>query len=384
VSDFYCPDIWKSLYVAKKTSNTVSIGFCCQNNTVDTATDLIKFQETKKQKQDEFQSAVKPTQCNNCWHVEKTGSPSRRHASINWFDNNYPITDTTNELISLDWNSENVCNLSCITCGPKFSSRWRQEILNYSFNNTSNKYINNLQDNKFWKLLDLTRLRRLYFNGGEPLLDHDHIEILSYLDSINRLPSVELSYNTNGTVIPSDKVIDLWKKVKLLRISISIDAVGLAFEFIRWPAKWRQILDFITFINQQSFNTIINITCTIGIHNILEVDQLIEWQCVNLPTNNQGDPVDINFQLVGAFSHGGEVLSLSNASKELAMIILSQLTKIKTYSVWPAIERGLLNANGSNQWIMYLNELDNHRNIKWQDYLPELSKLLNVSQTSGK
>ena len=381
----YCPDVWKSLYLEKKSNNTIGVGFCCQNSTIEIPTNIEALNSVVEKKQTNFKNNLNSSQCSNCWKIEKTGSPSRRSASINWFDNNYLTTDTTNELISLDWNSENVCNLSCITCGPRFSSRWRQEILNYSFNDSSsNKYVNNLRDNKFWKLLDLTRLRRLYFNGGEPLLGNDHIEILSYLDSIGQLSSIELSYNTNGTVIPSDEIINLWKKVKLLRISISIDAIESAFEFIRWPAKWKQILDFIKFINRQSFNTIINNTCTVGVHNILEVDQLIEWQCVNFPTNNQGDPIDINFQLVDAFSYGGEVLSLSNASKELAMIILPQLTKIKTYSIWPAIEQDLLEASGNNQWIMYLNELADHRNIKWQNYLPKLSKLLNISQTSGK
>jgi sulfatase maturation enzyme AslB (radical SAM superfamily) len=382
----YCPDIWKSLYLEKKSDKTIGIAFCCQNSTTEiNADDLAEFALTRRKKQIDFQSTLESSQCANCWNTEKYGQPSRRHATIEWFNNNHPTTDMTEELISLDWNSENVCNLSCISCGPKFSSRWRQEITKYKFNNeTSANYISNLQDNKFWKSLDLRQLKRLYFNGGEPLLAQDHIEILAHLECLDRLSDLELSYNTNGTIIPGPEVVELWSKVRLLRISLSLDAVGPAFEYIRWPAKWAQILSFIEFINQQTFNTIINITCTIGIHNILEVDQLIKWQQENFLTNNQRDPVEINFQLVGHFSHGGDVLQLPKVSKQLATAILPQLVEIKNYNIWISIEKILLTADGDNPWISYLDELSKNRNIEWHDYLPALSKLSSTCQISGK
>jgi hypothetical protein len=381
----YCPDVWKSLYVEKNSIDTVGIGFCCQNEITKISANLSEFLLAREKKQIDFQTNVDANQCNNCWNIERVGSVSRRQATINWFENNYSTSDTQNELISLDWNSDNVCNLSCISCGPKFSSRWRQEILNYSFKSSSDKkYIHNLRDNKFWKLLDFSKLKRLYFNGGKPLLGQDHMEILSHLNDINQLCEIELSYNTNGTVIPDDKIIDHWKKVKLLRICISIDAIDRSFEYVRWPARWQQILTFINFLQQQSFNTIIDITCTIGIHNILEVDRLIKWQHNNLATNAQGDPVNINFQMIGGFSYGGSMLDLTNTSQTLAKIILPQLTKIKNYSIWPAIEHSLLTTVGNNQWIAYLDELDSHRKIKWQDHLAQLAESLRISHISGR
>lgn len=381
----YCPDVWKSLYVEKKSIDTVGIGFCCQNNTIDISANLSEFTLAKEKKQIDFQTEIDAKQCNNCWNTEKIGSGSRRLATINWFDNNYPTSNTQNELISLDWNSDNICNLSCISCGPKYSSRWRQEILNYSFSDPSDtKYINNLHSNKFWKLLDLTKLKRLYFNGGEPFLGQDHVEILSHLAEINQLSEIELSYNTNGTVLLDGKIIDYWKKVKLLRICISIDAVNLSFEYIRWPARWQQILTFINFLNQQSFNIIIDITCTVGIHNILEVDRLIEWQQNNLTTNAQGDPININFKMIGGFSHGGNMLKLNNVSQALAQVILPQLIKIKNYSIWPNIQHSLLTAAGNDQWVDYLDELDRYRKIKWQYCLAHLAESLRTSQISGR
>lgn len=381
----HCPDVWNSLYIKKKSNETVNVGFCCQNQTIEIPNDIEILKSTIEKKQENFKNNPNSPQCGNCWRIEKTGSTSRRHAAIDWFDNNHIPSDSANKLISLDWNSENVCNLACISCGPIFSSRWRQEILNYGFNQSSSeKYINNLNDNKFWKLLDLSDLKRLYFNGGEPLLSHDHKEILSHLREIGRLSEIELSYNTNGTVIPDNEVLDHWKNVKLLRICISIDAIDRAFDFIRWPAKWEQILTFIRFINQQSFNIIIDITCTIGIHNILEVDKLITWQKNNLLTNLQGDLVSLNFQMIGDISHGGTVLKLDNISKDLAIGILPQLVEIKNYNIWSTIENSLLNAAGNNRWVDYLVELSGHRDINWKDHLPTLAESLRISQISGK
>jgi organic radical activating enzyme len=381
----YCPDVWKSLYVRKKSNEIIDVGFCCQNRTDEIPNNIEALRSIIEKKQHDFNNNSKSLQCSSCWRLEETGSTSRRHASINWFDNNHLTSDTTNKLISLDWNSENVCNLACISCGPEFSSRWRQEILNYSFNDlSSEKSINNLKDNKFWKLLDLHNLKRLYFNGGEPLLSLDHKEILAYLKEIGQLSEIELSYNTNGTIIPDSEVLDYWKNVRLLRISISIDAIDQAFDFIRWPGKWEQILTFINFINQQSFNTIIDITCTVGVHNILEVDKLIAWQKLNLSTNMQGDPVTLNFQMIGGFSHGGTVLKLDSVSRGLASYILPQLIEIKNYSIWSTIEHSLSNANGNDSWVNYLDELATRRNVNWKDYLPTLAESLRISQISGK
>jgi len=370
----YCPDVWKSLYIEKKSNESIAFGFCCQNTT-STVKDYQYLNQSREAKQKDFNSQKNPSQCNSCWQVEDHGKNSRRHSIIEWFTNNQIPTDNNTELLSLDWNSENICNLACVTCGPKFSSRWSQEIIKYSF---KDPYIyHNSHNNNFWKTLDFSKLRRVYFNGGEPLLVDDHVNILTHLDSIGQLPSVEVQYNTNCTVIPNNNVMQLWSKSKLVRLYLSIDAVDNAFEFIRYPARWSQVLEFIKFLNQSPVNIVINITCTVGIHNILELDGLIEWQQKYLPTNSQGDAVSINFQLVGSFSRGGAVLDLAGLSADLASGIHDQLTHIKTQSFWPVIRNKLDLANGVNDWKLYFEELSTQRNLNWQQSLPKLFQLLN-------
>jgi organic radical activating enzyme len=376
----YCPDVWKSLYVEKKTNESIAFGFCCQNAT-EIVTDYQHLDQLREAKQQNFNNQKNALQCNNCWKIEDRNKNSRRHAIIEWFTNNQISTDNTTELISLDWNSENVCNLACITCGPKFSSRWSQEITKYSFKDQHT--YSNSHNNNFWKTLDYSKLRRIYFNGGEPLLVDDHIKILTHLDKIGQLSNVEVQYNTNCTIIPNNNIMRLWSKSKLVRLYLSIDAINKEFEFIRYPASWAQVLEFIKFLNQSTVNIINDITCTVGIHNILELDNLIEWQQKYLPTNNQGDVTSINFQLVGPISHGGALLDLAGLSPELATNIYDQLTHIKTQSFWPVIKDKLVVAHGKNNWKLYLDELSIRRNLNWQLSLPKLSQSLINCQNSG-
>lgn len=89
----YCPDVWKSLYIEKKSTETVNVGFCCQNSTVEISNNIVALQSAVEKKQDNFKNYPNSAQCNNCWKVEKTGSTSRRHAAINWFDANYITSD---------------------------------------------------------------------------------------------------------------------------------------------------------------------------------------------------------------------------------------------------------------------------------------------------
>jgi molybdenum cofactor biosynthesis enzyme MoaA len=372
----YCPDVWKSLYVEKASPTEVNVGFCCQSTTTS-LTDHNNLDKVQFQARANYEA-----RCNNCWKIENVGGQSRRHSSIEWFANNQLTQDQVPELRSLDWNSENICNLACITCGPKFSSRWSQEISHYKFTDTARHV--NCQDNDFWQTLDFKNINRIYFNGGEPMLVDDHYKILTQIDTIDRLSQVEVAYNTNGTVFPTEQILNLWSRARLVRISLSIDAVSSAFEFIRWPAKWQQMLEFIDFLKSQQFNIIIDITCTVGLHNVLELESLLSWQTQNLLTNHQGDPVTMCFQPVGGFSTGGQRLSLTNAGPKLAQRIIEQTQSLQHHSAWNWISQQLQSGAENIEWIDYLDQLSNKRRLDWTQALPRLAELVSRSTTAGK
>lgn len=366
----YCPDVWKTMYVSKIDHQNVDLGFCCVNSLKRSST--ADWNSVIDDKRKNFIDNDSPVQCQYCWSLEKSGGISKRTQDLNWYKNNGIETDTEVKLVSLEWNCENLCNLACITCGPIFSSRWASEIVKYPW---SDVHTHKPSDkNLFYELLDFSCLRRVYFNGGEPLMTLDHIGILKKLRREKRLSECEVSYNTNGTVIPDAECLDLWKEARLVRISMSIDATDNNFEFIRWPAKWQQILDFIDFVFSQPFNIILDITCTVGIHNVFSLKDLHKWYTKTCPVNHQSDPVSFNIQSVGNISHGGRVLSLNNIGRNLSQIAKEHLIELNQQIDVNHLIIMCDSADGDDKnWKDYLDNLSRQRKMDWQKSLPELA-----------
>jgi organic radical activating enzyme len=104
-------------------------------------------------------------------------------------------------------------------------------------------------------------IKKIHFNGGEPMLNKDQVSLLDRLD----LSNVFISYNTNGTVYPDQKIIDLWKQAKLVKLFFSIDATEQAFEYIRYPAKWAEVADnMIRMRDELPSNVMFGINATVG------------------------------------------------------------------------------------------------------------------------
>lgn len=371
----YCPDVWKNLYVSKIDHEQVRLGFCCQNQT--TPADKNNWKEIIHKKRQDFSADSWPDQCGNCWRAEKAGASSKRHQEINWYTQQGILQDTSAELIALEWNSENLCNLACITCGPIFSSRWNSEIGKYPWVEIERYHPAN--QNQFLLNLDLSDVRRVYFNGGEPLMSHDHTQIMQALQDVGVLNQCEIAYNTNGTVMPDQNCLDLWKEARLIRIFVSIDAIEGAFEFIRWPAKWTAILNFLSFLKSQSFNIIIDITCTLGIHNIFSLHKLHAWYTEHCSRNHQGDPVSLNLQPCGPISHGGKVLALDNISPRLSKLVTQYLSELDIDINLQLFHSICADACGNDQnWIAYLDQLSAARKMDWKKQLPELVTQYNI------
>lgn len=370
IKNFYCPDIYKSIFLRSIGENRIELGFCCQSR-VDRI-DLDNLNSALSEKRQRWQESSGKSDCMNCINLESRGLTSRRHASMEYFSNLGEKLDEHTDLINLEWNCDNVCNLACLTCGPVFSSRWMQEINSYSWKDRRKHRILNKStfviDN-----LDIKNLRRVYFNGGEPLLTDDHKRIMDKLRSNGRLSQCEISYNTNCTIFPDAQTLDFWREAKLVRLFLSLDAIGEAFEFIRWPARWHLVEKFLEFIKSQDFNIILDITCTVGIHNVFYLHTLRKWQKDNLPCNHQGDPVSLNLQPCGDMSWGGKSLSLTNVS-QMVRDDIEHYCKEHDFGdvrAWLSTES---NSNDDSTWIKYLDEISNVRGVDWKKSLVYLAE----------
>jgi organic radical activating enzyme len=130
-----------------------------------------------------------PKECSYCFNLEKDGSSSYRTVVAE--------TDKTKlqaGLAVIEINLENTCNLRCSMCDPKYSSRWKNNIIEIVENETALKNVNHTID-----LIkqNSSTLMRVIISGGEPSIIPNFYRLI---DSIaTSLPKTAWIYiNTNG------------------------------------------------------------------------------------------------------------------------------------------------------------------------------------------
>jgi sulfatase maturation enzyme AslB (radical SAM superfamily) len=317
-----CIDAFKNLNIVYSDSK-LSLSPCCISPT--RTTDTIDFYNNQYLLgiRNSWKEGKFPRACAVC----ETKKSLRISGSNQWYaDNNYNNTDV--ELIRLDYWTGDACNLRCIICGPENSSSWKQEL---------DLPVQRAVVNKFWKTLDLTKLKFVHFNGGEPLLSKDHVE---FLISIPNKNLAHINYNTNGTVLPSKRLLDLWAEFRIVQLDFSIDDIEGRFEYQRFPAKWDKVAENLQwFIDNCPINCMFAVNTAVGILNHANLDNLNTWLKTNFYTNRVTDPIEHRQQSVtGIFSLDGA----TTRSKSI---------------------------------VRFLDDCDARRGTDWRNTFPELSQL---------
>jgi len=157
----------------------------------------------------------------------------------------------------------NLCNMSCIYCGPGWSSTWEAEIskspsqvlpfLNYQIEEQRNiKSSKSELTEKFFSWLDrncqiLTDLNVL---GGEPFFQPETERLLEFFDK-NPCPNLKLTIFSNLKVQKSkfNKILDKLESfvdsshLKEVCLTTSLDCWGPQQEYIRWGIDLTQWQD---------------------------------------------------------------------------------------------------------------------------------------------
>lgn len=362
-SKTYCPLIFHGIYVERTYDEYYQLSPCCIATKDKVSNQPIDFIQNKHLNliRDLSLSGQRAPQCQSCWTLEDIGGESKRQVAIDYYRENQ--INQTSGLVSLEYNTLPICNAKCIICGPYFSSAWIQDaqLLNYS----SIGAITNIDKEKNQlNGLELTQLKSVYFNGGEPLLTNDHVTILSQLQNINE---ATVSYNTNGSCYPSADVLKLWSKTKEVTLSFSIDGINEQFEYIRNPLVWKQVSDNIAKLNNCLPNLKINVAYTVGLHNVFGLRECINWFSTNI------DKFDITTQFHVHTANGK--LDIKFAGQELRKSFLDELVLIdndKFY--WATSIKNYISTTiePSNDWMNYLYSLDKIRNTNWETTFVEL------------
>lgn len=302
-------------------------------------------------------------ECGTCWQLEDKCLKSERqihNLTLDFYEDK-SIENLELEAIKNGYKTKivklatsNICNGQCVTCSPSASSSWA------ALTNTPINY----QQLDIDKLnLNLKNIIQIGFVGGEPFLEKKNFLIL---ERILQEDNTECFVNivTNGSIRLTDKQIYILKQFKNLNLCFSIDGVEKAFEYLRYPLVWDNLLYNLDVAKSITNN--ISVSSMISNLSILYYSTMIDffqYQKINYLFKQIEYPT--------IFNPG----NLPNAIKQYIVDKNSRHSDqvSKFLSLTSATE---------NSWGEFKSEIvyqDNLKQILLSDYMPELAKLINYS-----
>ncbi len=344
----------------------------------------------------QFLKGEKPSTCNRCWDEEAAGRTSKRINSRIRLKNYYPIVDWNNtnpdQLWFIDLKLGNICNLKCRICGSWSSSKWAKEEIDYEANRFSVAKIMGydrkqhaaykfLQDGSwprdndlFWDNMKelLPNVKYFEFTGGEPFLIEEHFKLLRYAVEQEYSNRIDIHYNTNGTVYPSEDEVALWRKFNRVEIAVSIDNVGERFEYERFGAVWGEVQENIKRFNQLRTDKITTQVCmTINIQNVYYLPELCAW----LDTQ-EFDYVYFNML------HDPDVMCISRMTSQAQELVIKRLTehhfntkhRVEIDKIIQFIENG--QGSDGKEFLRKMQQTDEYRSQSFLTTHPEIAKAM--------
>jgi hypothetical protein len=234
--------------------------------------------------------------CNNKNNLVK---PHRVEANELWMKDNANTVLQTREdgslpehkLKYIDARFNNLCNFKCRTCSPQFSTSWHEDYEEIRNKNEPNKYPKSLlipgntEDQLLNEILPhLETVNKIYFAGGEPLMQIEHYRILEELIRLNHLGTwkrpLVLQYSTNFSNLNLGKynALDYWKKFARVFVMASIDGSYKRAEYWRKGTDWDKIVNNVKNLQKECPNVKLRLGYTlswINAFNLVELHK--EW-----------------------------------------------------------------------------------------------------------
>ena len=276
-------------FVNLSTTNKGQVRLCCQSKPLDTLhvnkhslNDIWHGKEYQRVRE-QFLNNEWPNECVTCKNNEDKNIPSRRDfENKKWIDisqESYP-TSAIDFPWEVDLRLGNLCNLKCIMCTPDNSNTWYDEYENFEHLQLFKK-----DENVRWpfhaSFLDnyeewVSKVKVLYFSGGEPLLIKKHRQIIEFLIEKDLAKNIILWYDTNGTYIDQE-CINMWSHFEEVNLSLSIDGDKEINEYIRYPINHDELLANYKLLSNRPNNIKVKLQIAVGALNIFELDNIAKY-----------------------------------------------------------------------------------------------------------
>jgi hypothetical protein len=100
--------------------------------------------------------------------------------------------------------------------------------------------------------------------------------------------------------MPKQSFLEESARFTNIQYCFSIDGVGERFEYLRWPAKWPQVVENILWlVDTVPSNVIFAVNITISQLNKEYHAEILDWVQQTMPTNKQGRETPISYNRAG-------------------------------------------------------------------------------------
>lgn len=369
---YFCPMPWSGIMVNHdgkvknciRSVETLPIGNLCDNSIEE-----IVLNETKVDTQNKIVNYQPVQSCQTCYTLENNKKNLDMISDRMFYIREFKKEDTALyepgkfDLKTIDVRWSNTCNFACVYCGPRFSSKWTEELkIEHKVPTTDQK-----QKFKQYILSNAKKLKHVYMAGGEPLLLKENLELLNELD-----PDVTIRVNTNLSKTDT-RIFEKICEFKNVQWTVSVETIEKEFEYIRHGGKWSDFIDNLNIIRQLDHKITFNM-----LYFVLNYKSLFE--CIdyfsNLGFHN-------NAFVVGALLTPGN-LDVRHLPKNVLNSCKDELQDRISKSPGYLLEDGYKNLlyyiNQPFQSDMqavrgFLETLDNRRNLNSQKIFKDLYKL---------
>jgi len=243
--------------------------------------------------------------CQRCYQEERHGYKSHRVVeNENWqerygkeeiqdlISKTAPDGTLDSDLQYLDLRLGNTCNMQCIMCQPRESSRWalpgrelaassqdKELKREWKFRSLINpKRFEWYRNDSFWSDLKsfLPRIKEVTIGGGEPFLIKEQFAFVKACCEMGEANHIRLRYHTNGTVFPGD-MVPYWRQFEWVHFLVSLDGVGEVANYVRYPSPWKTIESNIRHFDSLPENTLTNFNFTTHALNIQRLPEVLDW-----------------------------------------------------------------------------------------------------------
>ena len=359
-------------------SNNGNTTVCCRSSTpIIPLKDLDNFRTNKKYQEIRakmLNGELLPEHCSSCYSLEQQDITSARiQETVEWCNrldlNNLNDLDKLTDPAYYEVRPSNVCNLQCRMCGPESSNLIAREYKKLNL-------ISELPNKEFadFDFIKFDHLKKLYVAGGEPTA---MIELYNFLDKCidNKQTDFEFVINTNATKI-SPKFKQQIKHFSNLQFIVSIDGFKELNHYIRWPSDWETIVSNVQYLKQHNHVVAFNVTASI--YNIATLFQLLNFFDTDFSNSL------VHCQL--AVSKNDVLSALNYPWTDQVLNNLTQVQQLNCYKNDPLLasfvdgiigqyqKRNSVDLDKLAKFFKFNELLDQSRNIKLENYVPELAQ----------